>query len=63
MVYYVVTYSFRCPYAGCGNTVPVRMEDLTDNVTLKEYISKMASKPNTQLTWWHQHKTILFEKS
>lgn len=36
---------YRCPYAGCGNTVPLRMEDLEENLTLKDYIQK------TKPTW------------
>ncbi|ESN91103.1 hypothetical protein HELRODRAFT_194550 [Helobdella robusta] len=36
----------KCPYAGCGNREPLKVEDLEDNLTLKEYITNLNNSPN-----------------
>jgi hypothetical protein len=33
----------KCPYAGCANLVPLRMEDLTENTQLREHIKKQEA--------------------
>ncbi|KAK2185697.1 hypothetical protein NP493_226g05031 [Ridgeia piscesae] len=34
----------KCPYAGCGNVTPLRMEDLALNTELKAHIGKQLSE-------------------
>ena len=34
----------RCPYAACGNTIPLRMEDMVDNHELKALIQRQLAQ-------------------
>lgn len=39
----VILSFHRCPYAGCGNAIPLIVEDLEENRELKEYIRRKQS--------------------
>lgn len=39
----------KCPYAGCGNRAPLRMEEMEDNLELKAHIASEAKKGNISL--------------
>jgi len=38
------TNNAKCPYAGCGNPIPLMMEDLVDNAELKAHIQSIQNK-------------------
>lgn len=50
---YVVIYN-RCPYAGCGNAVPLQMEHLEENHELRDYIQKQHK------SWWGNFKSYVW---
>ena len=41
---------FRCPYTGCGNTTPLKMDHLEENTQLKAYIAEQKQKAESEKT-------------